>query len=60
MSGLIDSATGLDSGTNLQFQTQIGTAGLIVQSGIAVVPEVLASDGSFMLSSDADSIVTAR
>lgn len=31
MNGLIDSPTGLDFGTGLQFETQIGTAGLIIE-----------------------------
>ena len=30
MAGLIDSNTGLDFGTGLQFQTQIGASGLII------------------------------
>ena len=58
MSGLIDVATGLDFGTGLQFQAQIGTAGLDIVTGSAAVPSVLASDGSFILSSDDASVVT--
>lgn len=33
MSGLIDSDTGLAFGTGLQFQTEIGTASLIIGPG---------------------------
>ncbi len=32
MSGLIDSDTGLSFGEGLQFQTEIGTAGLIIET----------------------------
>ena len=33
MAGLIDSNTGLDFGTGLQFQTEIGTGSLIIGPG---------------------------
>ena len=33
MAGLIDSTTGLAFGTGLQFQTQVGTAGLNITTG---------------------------
>ena len=32
MSGLIDATTGLEFGSGLQFQTQIGTGGLDIQT----------------------------
>ena len=59
MSGLSETS-GLANGAGLQSQTQIGTAGLDIQTGPVVLPDVLASDGSFVLSSDANNIVTRR
>ena len=60
MAGLCAVAGGLNEGTGLQFQTQIGTTGFTDQIGAVVIPDVLTSDASFVLSSDGDNIVTAR
>ena len=38
MSNLVDSTTGLDFGASLQFQTQIGTAGLIITAVSIAAP----------------------
>ena len=59
MSGLSETS-GLANGAGLQSQTQIGTAGLDIQTGPVVFPDVIASDGSLLLSSDGDNIVTRR
>ena len=59
MSGLCDVTTGLQEGTGLQFQTQIGTAGLDITIGGAPALAILASDSAIILASDASYIVTA-
>ena len=59
MAGLIDVTTGLKEGTGLQFQTQIGTAGLTIVIGASPDHSILASDGAFILASDSSPIVTA-
>ena len=59
MAGLIDSVDGLAFGSGLQFETRIGTAGLIIPANSSP-SDILTSDGSIMLSSDGDLIVTVR
>ena len=51
MAGLVDAMTGLREGTGLQFQTQIGTANLIIQTSAPTPPTsfFLLEDGSSYL-----------
>ena len=57
--GLCDVTTGLEEGTGLQFQTQIGTGGLNITLSGAPALDILASDSAVILASDASYIVTA-
>ena len=53
MPGLVDSTTGLDFGSGLQFQTQIGTAGLIISTDPGPGIELMTDDGlTYLLSDD--------
>lgn len=56
MAGLIDSTTGLAFGQGLEFQTQIGTAGLIITVDPGPGIELTTDDGSIYLLSDDGSL----